>query len=381
MGRGIAAVCLQAGFRVRFSDIDSTAAAAAVRELQTGDLSAFTTPQEAAAVITTDDGFTEPDLVIETVAEDLGVKHDVLSRTEQLIRPDAVLASNSSSIPMTQLAECLENPQRFCGLHFCYPVEQRPLVEIIGAENTSAATLKRVDSVARTMGMAPVTVRDAPGFLLNRVLLPCLNEALELVLEQVDLTELDATARQFGFPAGPLAQLDDFGLDVALSVGKTLFRSFPDRIGPSEMLIAMYKAKRLGRKTGQGFYFEGGARSDTVVPAVQEIIERRTRNVPPVRRDDIERRLFLPMLLEATRALQDSLVDSTHVVDQVLRDGLGMTDRYRGLFGWADAVGIDRILEWLKPLESLGKRFEPTPLLLDMAAHRDTRLSDWKSAA
>lgn len=384
MGQGIAAANLQAGIRVLTSDIDSAAAESAVARLL-ADHSASGVPGSGssppAAVIHSDEQFAEADLIIEAVAEDQRIKTELLSRLERFISPHTLLASNSSSIPMARLADCLQQPDRFCGLHFCYPVDQRPLVEVIGADTTSSTTLQRVENYARAIGMSPVTVRDAPGFLLNRLLVPYLNEALELVLEQADLQELEAAAIRFGLPKGPLAQLDDFGLDVALSVGRTLYQSFPDRIGPSEMLIAMYKAGRLGRKSGHGFHFDNGVRSETIVPAVQDIINRRARGSAPVPHASIERRLLLSMLLEATRALEEGLVDSSQIVDQVLHDGLGMTDRYRGLFGWADSVGGSQILKWLEPLQSLGPRFEPTPLLLELAADSGTRLTSWKSAA
>lgn len=383
MGRGIARVSLQAGIRVRFADVDDAAAQSAVEELLAAPLPRLLTdsPDDPpVSVIRADHQFGSVDLVIEAVAEDRRIKTDVLSRVEQQMRADALLATNTSSLPITELAKCLQRPDRFCGLHFCYPVEQRPLVEIVGADTTAAETLQEAEKFATTIGMSPVTVGDAPGFLLNRLLVPYLNEALELVLENADLDELEAAALRFGFPKGPLAQLDDFGLDVALNVGRTLYQSFPDRIGPSEMLIAMYKAGRLGRKTGHGFQIDDGVASSTVVPAVVDIINRRAR-ATRVSSSDIERRLLLPMLLEATRALEESLVDRSSVVDRVLRDGLGMTDRYRGLFGWADAVGVRQIIQWLEPLQSLGPRFEPTPLLRELACDDGTLLTNWPAAA
>lgn len=377
MGRGIAAANVSAGIRVFMADVDDNAAAAAVEEI----LRSSATPEDdgpVAVAITSDEQFSNVDLVIEAVVENEAVKTTVLSRIERFLRKDAILTSNSSSIPMTRLAACLEQPERFCGLHFCYPVDQRPLVEIVGTEATNESLLTSVHDYATFIGMAPVAVQDAPGFLLNRLLVPYLNEALDLVLNRADLRTIEAVATNFGFPAGPLAQLDEFGMDVALEVGKTLYASFPDRIFPSELLIAMYKSKRLGRKTGRGFYFEDGVQSGELVPDVLEIIRRRSRNTNPVPDSEVERRLFLPMLLEATRALEDSLVDRAAIVDRTLNDGLGMTDRYAGLFGWADSIGASTIVEWLRPLEPLGQRYVPTSILLDVASRKGAKLADWE---
>jgi 3-hydroxyacyl-CoA dehydrogenase/enoyl-CoA hydratase/3-hydroxybutyryl-CoA epimerase/3-hydroxyacyl-CoA dehydrogenase/enoyl-CoA hydratase/3-hydroxybutyryl-CoA epimerase/enoyl-CoA isomerase len=365
---------------VFIADVDDNAAAAAVQEiLRASPTSGNDVP--VAVAVTSYEQLSEVDLVIEAVAEDEAIKTAVLSRIEPVLRPDALLTSNSSSIPMTRLAACLEKPDRFCGLHFCYPVDKRPLVEIIGTVATNASTLAEVHNYATFIGMAPIAIRDAPGFLLNRLLVPYLNEALDLVLNRADIRTIETAATNFGFPAGPLAQLDEFGMDVALEVGKTLYRSFPDRIFPSELLIAMYKAKRLGRKTGRGFYFDDGVRSDDIVPDVQKIVQRRSRNTDPVPDAEIERRLFLPMLLEATRALEESLVDSATIVDRALQDGLGMTDRYAGLFGWADAIGASTILEWLRLLQPLGQRFEPTSILLDVASREGTKLANWEQTS
>ena len=380
MGRGIAVANVSAGIRVFIADVDDNAAAAAVQEiLRASPTSGNDVP--VAVAVTSYEQLSEVDLVIEAVAEDEAIKTAVLSRIEPVLRPDALLTSNSSSIPMTRLAACLEKPDRFCGLHFCYPVDKRPLVEIIGTVATNASTLAEVHNYATFIGMAPIAIRDAPGFLLNRLLVPYLNEALDLVLNRADIRTIETAATNFGFPAGPLAQLDEFGMDVALEVGKTLYRSFPDRIFPSELLIAMYKAKRLGRKTGRGFYFDDGVRSDDIVPDVQKIVQRRSRNTDPVPDAEIERRLFLPMLLEATRALEESLVDSATIVDRALQDGLGMTDRYAGLFGWADAIGASTILEWLRLLQPLGQRFEPTSILLDVASREGTKLANWEQTS
>ena len=182
-------------------------------------------------------------------------------------------------------------------------------------------------------------------------------------------------------PQGPLALFDEFGIDVALAVGRSLFWTFPDRIVPSELLIAMYKSGLRGRKSGGGFYLTlEAAKVGQIAPRVMELIRARQRASICFSEEQIQRRLILPMLLEATRALQESLVVSPMTIDTALRDGLGMTSLYRGLFGWADSIGAATIIEWLGPLESLGKRFEPTELLR-AAARNKHRIGEQGSRA
>ncbi|HQX52000.1 MAG TPA: 3-hydroxyacyl-CoA dehydrogenase NAD-binding domain-containing protein [Planctomycetaceae bacterium] len=375
MGHGIAELSVRAGMRVRICDSNAAAAEAAVEAIKNPRRGELLIPQfldvsDAADIsaATCDAEIADADLIIETVSENLALKTAILSRIEPFLPSRTIVASNSSSFPISQLASSLKNPARFCGLHFCHPVSERPLVEVVGGKSTSRQTLERAFAFATSLGKAPIVVQDSPGFLLNRLLVPYLNEAMELLLEGADVAALDRTAKMFGMPQGPLALFDEFGIDVALSVGRSLFWTFPDRIVPSELLIAMYKSGLRGRKSGGGFYLTPEA-ADTgqLAPRVMELIAARQRANYSFSDEQIQRRLLLPMLLEATRALQESLVVSSTTIDTALRDGLGMTSLYRGLFGWADSIGAATIIDWLRPLEALGKRFESTELLQDAA--------------
>ncbi len=375
MGRGIAELSVRAGMRVRICDTNAAAAEAAVEAIRNPRRGELVIPQffdvsDAADIsaATCDEEIADADLIIEAVFENLPLKTAILSRIEPFLQTRTIVASNSSSFTVSKLASSLKNPAVFCSLHFCHPVSERPLVEVVGGKETSRETLERVFAYATSLGKAPIVVQDGPGFLLNRLLVPYLNEALELLLEGADVAALDRVAKQFGMPQGPLALFDEFGIDVALAVGRSLFWTFPDRIVPSELLIAMYKSGLRGRKSGGGFYPTSEAvNAAQLAPRVRELIAARQRANISFSDEQIQRRLFLPMLLEATRALQESLVADPKTIDRALRDGLGMTVLYRGLFGWADAVGAPTIINWLRPLEALGKRFEPTPQLLDAA--------------
>ena len=277
---------------------------------------------------------------------------------------------------MTQLSEALQNPGRFCGLHFCHPVSERPLVEVIHTDATTSETLRRATAFATSLRIAPIVIRDSPGFLLNRL--------LGSVSERIARTSAGRCRRSVTGSCGcrlwnatrPLASFDEFGIDVAIAVGRSLYRAFPERIVPSELLIAMYKSGRLGRKSGSGFYrTQQDATAGRVDPHVLDMIRERLRTDNRPSDEEIRQRLFLPMLLEATRVLQESLVNSSLVIDTALRNGLGMHGPNCGMFAWADRIGARTLIDWLQPLQKLGQRFEATELLLDAAMRKLTSVT------
>ncbi|MCP4512735.1 MAG: NAD(P)-binding domain-containing protein [Fuerstiella sp.] len=375
MGQGIAEVSARAGLRVKLLDQDPTVAAAAVQSIKSAAPCA-----SAVSMALNEKEISAADLIIEAVPEDPAIKTEILSRIDSHLGPRTIVASNTSSLSITRLSAALKNPGRFCGLHFCLPVAQRPLVEVIRADATDSTTMDRAFDFTANLGMSPIIVPDSPGFLLNRLLVTYMNEALELVLDGATVDSLDRAATDFGMPIGPLALFDEIGMDVAMAVGQSLIRAFPEHIVPSELLVAMYKSGRRGRKSCGGFYL---SREDAVHgrldPVVVELIDERRRNCVRPSGSTVMRRLFLPMLLEATRMLQQSLVTSPVIIDTALRDGLGMTRSYDGLFDWADHIGAATIMEWLRPLQSIGKRFEPTQRLLD-AAQYESPIAEHRAA-
>ncbi len=379
MGRAIAACSVRSGHHVQIADAYPQAATDAVREILTSPTSglirgphfAKSSSSAVIRVVTSDADLAAADLVIEAVPENLALKREVLSRIGRHLSRHTVVASNTSSIPISELAEALPTPGRFCGLHFCHPVAERALVEVIAAATTSTETKEQATAFAVALGKSPVVVRDGPGFVLNRILSPYLTESMELLLEGVDVQVLDQAAHDFGMPCGPLRHLDEFGIDVSLAVGATLLRAFPDRFIPSELLIAMYKSGRRGSKSGGGFYSTDGYPGDIrIAPAVRDIISQRSRKSHHMTTDEVSRRLFLPMFLEATRVLEERVVEIPDIIDQIVNDGLCMTSEYHGLFRWADALGVDTLLGCLEPFQPLGRRFEPTSLLVMVAANR-----------
>lgn len=384
MGRGIAAAFQRAGFRVL---IDDTSADAIERLLQQNDAACSMHTRPGAfrnargeeilplQAVQTPADYAGADLVIEAIPENLALKQSCLAAIESALRPEAILATNTSSLTLESLTSRLQTPERVCGLHFCHPVAERKLVEVVRGRCSSAATIDRAVRFIHTLGKRPIVVGDAPGFVLNRLLSLYLNESLELLLEGVDLARINSAARNFGFPSGPLRLIDQIGLHVSMAVGRSLYLAFPDRWIAAELLIAVYKTQKRSRNLESGICLADDGRSaqDSIVelhPSVRRIIAERRRGTHIADDVTIERRLWLPMLLEATRILDEQLVDTPQAVDTVLELGLGMTSAYRGIFGWGDTLGAHTLLQWLMPLRSLGKRYEPTPLLVEAARDR-----------
>jgi 3-hydroxyacyl-CoA dehydrogenase/1,4-dihydroxy-2-naphthoyl-CoA synthase len=308
------------------------------------------------------------DLVIEAVVENLDAKKTLYARLEPLLGNDAVLASNTSTIQITKLAQGLKRPDRFVGIHFFNPVRRMPLVEVIRGRDTSDETVATAVAYAKAIGKSPIVVHDGPGFLVNRLLFPYLNESLELLGEGASIKAIERAATDFGMPMGPLALYDMVGLDTSVYAGRVMWEAFPDRTGASPILPAMVKAGRLGQKSGKGFFIyrdkKGRPENDPSLVDWLATYRRGERKFSP---EEISARLFLPMVLEATRILEAKLVRDVRDVDLGVIFGLGFPAFRGGLLYWADAVGAAKIVEQLKPFEALGPRLAPTPLLLEMA--------------
>lgn len=308
------------------------------------------------------------DLVLEAIVENADIKKQLFARIEPQMRPDAILASNTSTIPIARLAAGLKHPERFCGIHFFNPVRKMPLVEVIRGPHTSDETVATAVALAKGIGKSPIVVNDGPGFLVNRILLPYMNEALELLVDGASIDEVEKAAKRFGMPMGPLTLYDVVGLDTAWYAGGVMYEAFPDRCIASPLLVQMVKKGRLGQKSGAGFfkYKDKNGRGEPD-PALQPILEGVLRQPRKFAAEEITHRLFLPMLLEATRVLQDHVVRDVRDVDLGLIYGIGFPPFRGGLLFWCDTLGARRVLEMLKPLAELGPRMQPTAILEEMA--------------
>ena len=377
MGQGIAAANVKRGVRVLLSDNRPDAltagVAGVVREASYNKLTKGTDPdlaiERAAMVSSVGDvsGLGAADVVIEAVVENADIKRQLFAAIEPTLPGESILASNTSTIPITTLAEGLARPENFCGLHFFNPVRKMPLVEVIRGAKTSDETIARMTAYARRLGKTPVVVGDGPGFLVNRLLLPYMNEAALLASEGVPFKAIDAAAKEFGMPMGPLELHDVVGLDTCLHAGRVMHAAFSDRVEPAPAIERLVEAGRLGQKNGKGFYDWKPAKpgkppkrvgSDDA-HGIADCGMRNAESTPQSLAD----RLLLPMLVEATRAIEDGIVGDPRDVDLALILGVGFPPHRGGLFFWADAIGKPAIREKLAALEPLGKRFEVTDML------------------
>lgn len=328
------------------------------------------------------------DLIIESILEKLPAKQELFCRLQEFIKPDVLLASNTSTIPIGKLAEGIPLPERFCGMHFCHPVRERPLVEIVRGVKTGEETIAAIVAHAKGIDKLPVVVADGPGFLVNRLLLPYLTEALELLMEGASIETIEKAAIQFGMAKGPFRLMDEIGLDTTMQSGWSMSAAFPDRIPISPMLVALIKLGRLGQKSGAGFFSYVDPRLKGTVPfsptmqawcpenrdsplpdpVTIEIVAHWVKTSDHQTSEDIILRLLLPMILEATRILEEGKVCNPRDIDLGAIFGLGFPARRGGLLWWADSIKSTVLLEILRPLESIGSRLQPTRLLLDLAA-------------
>ncbi|MCA9258367.1 MAG: enoyl-CoA hydratase/isomerase family protein [Planctomycetales bacterium] len=380
MGQGIAAACLKRGVPVRLMDRDAEATARGVqgvlneasydRRLKGPNP---TRAMQLASLLapTRDPGqLADVDVAIEAVYENLEVKQDVYQRVESSLKPSAILTTNTSTIPLAQLGARLQRPAQFCGLHFFNPVRRMPLVEVIRGPSTSEASVASAVAFALRIGKSPIVVGDGPGFLVNRVLGPYMDEALALASEGVPFKAIDRAAERFGMPLGPIALYDTVGLDVAYHAGQVMREAFPDRVVESPLVAALVEAGRLGLKTGGGFYDYGGKRRDQGVESesTQRLLAPHIDSPIKMPGEQIVERLMYPMLLEATRVLDDGVAQNVRDVDLALIYGIGFPPFRGGLFFWADSVGIPAIVERLAKYEHRGGAFRVPHSLSALAA-------------
>ncbi|HUF89364.1 MAG TPA: 3-hydroxyacyl-CoA dehydrogenase NAD-binding domain-containing protein [Gemmatimonadota bacterium] len=375
MGGGIAEVAAYNGIRVRLKDIDLERVADglehAARIARKAERKRILDRRGVRDLMhrisgTVDySGFSRLDAVVEAIVEDLEIKRRVLAEAEGEVREGTVLATNTSSLRVDDLATALARPADFGGLHFFNPVEKMPLVEVVRGAGTSDEALATLHGLALGLGKTPVVVRDGPGFWVNRLLMPYLNEAVHLYAEGVPTATLDGALEEFGLPMGPLALLDEIGLDVAAKVGKVMADAYPDRMRPHALLHRLQVTERLGRKSGAGFYrYDKGERKGPDSELRGELALPTGGETPVYDDDYLVTRCLFPMVNEASRALAEGIVASPGEGDLALVLGIGWPPFRGGLMRWADAVGLPEIVERLERWSSLvDPRFAPSSAL------------------
>ncbi len=352
MGGDIAAWCVSRGMSVTLQDRAEEYVRPALeraREFFGKKLPDANAAQAAAARLQMDlagDGAARADVVIEAIFENADAKRELYARLEPKLKAGAILATNTSSIMLEQLNADLRDPGRLVGLHFFNPVAKMPLVEIIASRQTRPEVAQAGASFARKLDKLPLPCRSAPGFVVNRVLMPYLNEAMFLAEEGVALRHIDDAAVDFGMPMGPIELADTVGLDVCLHVGKILAQAF-NRKAPAhlEQLVA---AKHFGRKTGRGFYEWRDGKP------IKPVSEGRPAQ------SDITDRLILPMLNESVACLRERVVEEADLLDAGVIFGTGFAPFRGGPLNYARARGLDAIVRRLAELERQhGERFHP----------------------
>jgi 3-hydroxyacyl-CoA dehydrogenase/enoyl-CoA hydratase/carnithine racemase len=383
MGQGIAAANVKRGIPVALMDSDQAALARGVqgvlnevaynKQIKGPDVKRAVELAPLVNGTSSDIELSHADIIVEAIIEKPDAKQHLFARLEPLLKDDTILSSNTSTIPITQLAKGLEHPERFCGLHFFNPVRQMPLVEVIRGEKTSDATVATAAAYARVLGKSPIVMNDGPGFLVNRLLLPYMNEAALLLCEGARIHDVERAAKSFGMPMGPITLYDVVGIDVAVHAGRTMASAFPDRVVAAPIVEKLFERGRIGQKVGKGFFDYGpakggkpprGADSAEVSKFIEEC---RIGSPRKFSADDLTDRLLLPMLVEATRVLEDKIVPDVRDVDLGLIMGIGFPPFRGGLFFWADQVGVAKIVEKLKQYSPIGKRFELTTMLTNLA--------------
>lgn len=380
MGAGIASSLLSRGFRVSVVEL-----AEAAREKAKGHIESFINKRrnfsdsEKAKLLANlalgDDLGIAKDaiLVVEAIVEDLKVKKELFSKLAQVISEDCILASNTSSLPITDMAEGIKNPERVLGMHFFNPAEKMPLVEIIRGVKTSDKSVVQTAAVTSKLGKFPVVAEDVRGFLVNRLLSPYLSEAAHLLKDGVPVSIIDKVATDFGMPMGPVRLLDEIGLDVAAKVAKIMIDAYGERMQGPRYAEQMVSLGRLGKKNGKGFYVFNGKEA-TLAGDLDKLLE-----LPPMKQEseidkkEVEDRLILSMVNEAVKCLDEGVAgipgkDSAGQVDLATVMGTGFAPFRGGVLFYAEKRGIKDVSNRLKTLEKkYGKRFAPAKGIVERA--------------
>lgn len=376
MGAGIAVVSAEARMNVRLKDVKLEAAAKGLRtaretlikRAKRKKLPRYEVTKVVDRVQATADyrGIRHADVVVEAVFEEVGLKHRVIQEIEAASGPDTVLGSNTSTIPITTLAEASSRPENLIGLHFFSPVDKMPLLEIITHPKTSDAVVVASHAYAKAIGKTPIIVNDAPGFYVNRILSPYMAEAALLLEEGVRMEDLDAAMTGWGFPVGPVTLYDEVGLDVAQKAGKIMSAAFSDRMTPSSVIDRMTADGRMGRKNGKGFYTYADGKKGAPDEAVYALLGNPPRKQMP--KAEIQERLALVMVNEAIRTLEEGVLRSARDGDVGAVFGIGFPPFRGGPFWYVDREGAANVLARLRALEAKhGKRFAPAALLVEHA--------------
>lgn len=366
MGGGIAFAFNSNGIRTRMKDVTLDALAIGYKQVKDSykslvkrrKVSVSQASVNTMAITSTLDytGFHSVDLVLEAVVEDLPIKHKVLQEIETIVHENCIIATNTSSLRVEDIAQVLARKENVVGMHFFNPVNKMPLVEVVKTQYSSPEAVSKVMQLARKCGKIAIPVGDCNGFVVNRVLMPFMNEALICFEETNKISEIDAILKKFGMPMGAFELADEVGLDVCYKVSHILYSAYGVRMKPAITLDKMYKQKKLlGKKGGKGFYINGKINTD--------ILDTTLHHTALSDNEIIDRTMMI-MINESARILEEGHIKNPHYLDMCMIMGAGFPAFRGGILRYADSIGIKQIYNKLKYLENkYGSRFTPTELI------------------
>jgi 3-hydroxyacyl-CoA dehydrogenase len=369
MGAGIAQVITYAGIPVILKDVEQSAVDRGIESIRKiyqgrvskGKMTATEMEQKMALVTGATDysGFSDVDLVIEAVFESLSIKRKLFCEIESVCSENTIFSSNTSSLPISAIAAPTKRPEKVIGLHFFNPAPAMKLVEIIPGIATGRETIDDLVLFSESIRKIPIRVQECAGFLVNRLLMPYLNESALALQEGADARQIDEAMVGFGMPMGPFALLDVIGIDVSAKVAAILYDAYGPRMKPAGILEMLHKAGRNGVKSGAGFYEYGTETGPTAIQAIIGSFLKKNSSFST-------ERLFLSMVNEAVIALQEG-VASANDIDIAMMAGTGFPQEKGGPLHYADQIGIDTVLSGLVKLaDTHGERFWPAPMLKRM---------------
>ncbi len=374
MGGGIAQLFASNGIPIRVKDINYQALGGAYRQagsILKGQLKRrrikkmeYTQIMHRISGTTDYSGLKNAGIIIEAIVEDLDVKKKVLAELEDHCSDDAIIATNTSSLRVDDMVIDLKHKARFAGMHFFNPVHRMPLIEIVRGQYTSEQTIANLFHLSKALGKTPIVVKDAPGFLVNRLLVPYMVEAISLLEEGYSINDIDRAMLKFGMPMGPIALFDEVGIDVAYKVAKILQNFMGDRMAESTILEKLIEKDRLGKKSGKGFY-RYSAKSKEPDPLIPLILDKKEHTGMDM--DEMTKRMVYPMINEAGRCLAEGLVSQPRDIDIGMIFGTGFAPFRGGLLKYADSEGIGKVADTLNTFrDKYGSRFKVSDYLNQM---------------
>ena len=323
------------------------------------------------------DGFEKADIIVEAIVENTGIKQSVLAELESLVSSDTIIASNTSTISIDELATALKRPENFCGMHFFNPVPVMPLVEVIKGEKSSEATIATTVAYAKKMGKTPIVVNNCPGFLVNRILFPYFGAFSRLIHDGADFRQIDKAMERFGWPMGPAYLLDVIGVDTAVHCQQVMATGFTRmNLDFDSAIDKLYQQNDLGQKTGKGFYLyeidKRGKLKKLPNPEIDSLIASVQRSAREFTNEEIVERMMVAMCIESARCVEDNIVGTAIEADMGLILGLGYPAFRGGALRYVDSLGVSKFCEIAQKYSDMGELYTPTEAMSQKGAAGET---------